>query len=95
MTPLSDVPQIVQVLACGAVIRTDGGRDHDPPDYILDSGSPRVLDTTIVNMIHDGWLESFNGGYRLTDAGRASYMRSTDELGNGVLVAPNNQESVK
>lgn len=88
MTPISDVPQIVQALASGAVIRTDGGRDHDPPDYILDSGSPRVLDTTVVNMIRDGWLESFNGGYRLTDAGKCAYMRSTDEVGDGKLVAP-------
>lgn len=86
MMPLSNVPEIVQALASGAVIRTEiDGYDRD---YRLDRGSPRVLSTTVVNMIRDGWLESFNGGYRLTDGGKKAYLRSTDELGDGKLVPP-------
>lgn len=41
-------------------------------------------------MIREGWLVSSpNGGsYVLSDAGRAAYMRSTDELGDGKLISP-------
>lgn len=42
------------------------------------------------HMLHHGWLESTTGcgGYKLSDAGKLAYLRSTDELGDGKLVDP-------
>lgn len=42
------------------------------------------------HMLKHGWLESTAGcgGYRLTEAGRLAYIRSTDELGDGALIDP-------
>ncbi len=48
----------------------------------------RVNNTDIVRMLNNGWLDSYNGGYRLTDAGRLAFMRSTDEMGDGKLYSP-------
>lgn len=46
-------------------------------------------------LIHRGWLESMaNGGsYRLTDAGKLAYLRSTDEMGDGKLTHPGKWEN--
>lgn len=42
----------------------------------------------INRMLNNGWLESGNGCYRLTDGGRLAFLRSTDELQDCGLVAP-------
>lgn len=84
------VKHIIDKLAqVGWTIRADSGRDYDAPEYWLVSGEgERVLSEEIEQLIRDGWLESFNGGYRLSDAGRQAYMRSTDELRDGKLYVP-------
>lgn len=42
------------------------------------------------HMLHHGWLESTAGcgGYKLSDAGKLAYLRSTDEMDDGKLVDP-------
>jgi len=42
-----------------------------------------------INYLCDaGFVYSMNGTYRLTDEGRLAYLRSTDELQDGVLRPP-------
>lgn len=42
------------------------------------------------HLFHCGWLETMpNGGTcKLSDAGKLAYLKSTDELGDGKLIAP-------
>lgn len=87
---IESLPEIVQHLATGKIIRREQ-EGHDPADYWLEIGRFKIPDNLIERMIREGWLQSFNGGYRLTDAGHAAYMRSTDELGDGRLVSPNDK----
>lgn len=47
-----------------------------------------VSNEDISCLCDNGWLYSMNGTYRLTDEGRVAFNRSTDELGNGKLIAP-------
>jgi hypothetical protein len=83
----TNIAEMIQALASGAVIRSESD-GYDGPDYFLDMGSPRIRGDVIEKMIREGWLSSFNGGYRLTDEGLKSYLRSTDEMGDGKLVQP-------
>jgi hypothetical protein len=82
------VPSIrdtISELASGAVFRFDS--DHSPR-LVRDLRQP---DGGIFEVLaHRGWLESManGGGYKLTDAGRLAYLRSTDELSDGRLLHP-------
>ena len=82
-----EIVEIVAALAGGYVIRTE--IDEHDREYFLDPpGARRLVAEQVSRLIREGWLESFNGGYRLSDDGKKAYLRSTDELGNGKLVAP-------
>jgi hypothetical protein len=74
--PLSE---IIQHLASGCSIRTEYHGGHDHNDHYVDLGRIYVDSGMLDHLIREGWLMSFNGGYRLTDAGLARYLRSTDE----------------
>jgi hypothetical protein len=71
-------------LASGALIMWNDGAPRlvrhlpQPPSHIFDV------------LIHRGWVESLaNGsGYRISDAGKLAYLRSTDELQDGKLRHP-------
>ena len=80
------VEEIVPLLASNYYLR------EGPDGHVwvtLTAG--KVRDDTITRLLEEGWVQRFpNGcGFELTDAGRGAYMRSTDELGDGVLRAPN------
>lgn len=85
----AEVKQVVERLATGFIIRAEDLGGYDGHDYWLEkSERHRMFADQISRMIQDGWLDSFNGGYRLTDEGRKAYLRSTDELGDGKLYLP-------
>lgn len=78
------VEDIVPLLAGDYRMRDDG-------DYLyLTHIAGRVRDDTLRRLLEEGWIKSFpNGcGFELTDEGRKAYMRSTDEMGDGVLHPP-------
>jgi hypothetical protein len=72
------------------------------PDAILcyseESGADLVTphchisNEDLISMLDAGWLYSANGTYGLTDEGRLAYLRSTDEMGDGKLIAPNERQ---
>lgn len=74
----------IEELACGALIMRNDGSPQlvrhlpQPPGHVFDV------------LIHRGWVENLaNGsGYRISDAGKLAYMRSTDELCDGKLIHP-------
>lgn len=88
-----EIHEIITALACGHTIRSLDLGEHDGCEYRLVPDAPVELvnGLQIEQMIRDGWLESFNGGYRLTDAGRLEWMRSTDEMGDGELRPPSRE----
>lgn len=71
-------------LASGALVMWEDGSCRlvrhlpQPPSHVFDV------------LIHRGWVEDLaNGsGYRISDAGKLAYLRSTDELQDGKLVHP-------
>jgi hypothetical protein len=79
--------EIIAELASGASIVA-----HDNGSYELCyPGKPITGHTLQWVLARDGWVQSTAncGAYVLTDAGRLAYMRSTDEMGSGELIAPN------
>jgi predicted transcriptional regulator len=83
--PLSD---IVALLAdAGPILRY--GEDSGA-DLVTHHG--HISNEDLNQMIDEGWLYSMNGTYRLTDEGRAAYIRSTDEMGDGKLISPKDRE---
>lgn len=77
-------------LAGGAYFRATG------PGMQLELVQPiaQPKGDVVDRLIHYGWLESLanGGGYRMSDAGKIAYLRSTDELGDGALVDPGDYE---
>jgi hypothetical protein len=71
-------------LASGALVMWGEGTCRlvrhlpQPPHHVFDV------------LIHRGWVEDLaNGsGYRISEAGKLAYLRSTDELRDGKLVHP-------
>jgi hypothetical protein len=90
-----DIKNVIGKLAQpGWLICTHDLGGFDGSEYWLEKREgERVTGHDIRVLMREGWLESFNGGYRLSDAGRAAYMRSTDELGDGKLLAPSREGS--
>lgn len=80
--------EVVQHLASGWSLRDHGSHGYDGPDYWMSRTAGRVRGDTIERLIREGWVQSYNGGFSLTDEGHRAYMRSTDELGDGKLIAP-------
>lgn len=80
------VRSAVQDMAGGAVLQVTG------PGMELEMVAPvnQPEGDVVSHLIHHGWLESFSngGGYRLSDAGKLAYLRSTDELDDGALIDP-------
>lgn len=68
---------------------------HEDGDYFVTQTAGRVRSDTISRLLDEGWIEGRNTCYILTDAGRKAYLRSTDELGDGKLVAPSEKASPK
>lgn len=80
-----EIAHIAALLAGGAYFRNVGEWN----DVELVAGY-RFDRAAFNHMLHHGWLVSTTGcgGFELSDAGRAAYIRSTDELGDGKLVDP-------
>jgi hypothetical protein len=78
---------VISHLACGAVLLFD--RDSAGGELVMRYG--HVTAEQVTRLGRDGWIKWFpsGGGAWLTDAGRAAYIKSTDEMGDGKLVAPN------
>jgi hypothetical protein len=79
------VEEVVEALATGYAARYEDGHDL----YVTKTAG-KVRSDTLDRLMREGWLEGFanGGGFRLSDAGRKSYLRSTDEMGDGKLVPP-------
>lgn len=90
-----EIRDIVAALASGHIIRTDDLGGYDGYEYRLvpEAQAPLLTTFQISRLIREGWLDSFNGGFRLSDEGRKAYMRSTDEMGGGELVPPSREGS--
>lgn len=78
---------VVQHMASGWRL----GRGDD--GYFITQTAGKVRSDTINRLLTEGWCETRNMCLILTDAGRAAYLRSTDELGDGNLIAPNGDAS--
>jgi hypothetical protein len=78
--------QIIAHLAAGAALRLD----RDATSYQLVTFRAEVSAAQVEQLNRAGWLHGFpNGcGAWLSDAGRAQYIKSTDEMGDGKLVSP-------
>ena len=78
--------EIISALACGAQLKYD--RDGWGAELVTFHGT--VPSSQVNELVRDGWLESIpNGsGAKLSDLGRLSFICSTDEMGNGQLIAP-------
>jgi hypothetical protein len=61
---------------------------HEDGDYFVTRTAGQVRSDTIRRLNAEGWIESRNTCYVLTDAGHKAYMRSTDEMGDGQLHPP-------
>lgn len=84
-----EIKNIIEKLAQqGWIIRTNDLGEYDGHEYMLEYSERHNVGHKLSRLIREGWIEGFNGGFRLTDAGRMAYMRSTDELGDGVLRPP-------
>jgi hypothetical protein len=80
---------IARLVQPGWTIRTEDHGGFDGRDYWLEKREgERLTDQDISDLLRDGWVRSYNGGYELTDEGRKAYFRSSDELGDGQLIAP-------
>jgi len=78
--------QVITELACGArIVATDEG---DGYSYKLIREQVAITAAQVIRLLDEGWIYSSNTAYFLTDEGKKSYLRSTDELGNGQLLAP-------
>lgn len=90
-TASMELKEIIEKLASTEGYRINshyhGGYDSDT--YHLEGPSFNVTNM-VDKMLRDGWIEPAPIGrhLQLTDAGRAAYLRSTDELGDGKLIAP-------
>lgn len=90
-----EMREIIEQLASGHVIRSEDLGGYDGHEYRLapaDQG-PLIPVMQISRLIREGWVESFNGGLRLTDEGKKAYLRSTDEMGSGELIPPSREPS--
>lgn len=78
--------QIIAHLAAGAALRLDSCDNR----YQLVTFHAEVSTTQVEQLSRAGWLAGFpnGGGAWLSDAGRAQYIKSTDEMGDGKLVSP-------
>lgn len=79
--------EVIALLASGAVLL----EDEDRMGAELVTRHAQISSEQWNRLGRQGWLKPFanNGGAWLSDAGRLAYIRSTDELGNGVMVPPN------
>lgn len=84
--PAITLREVIAELASGARIVADEDNRYE----LQYPGAPITSHMLNHELVRAGWVQSNpNGGsYRLTDAGRLAYMRSTDELGTGELVPP-------
>lgn len=78
------VEEVVQALASGY------GMQRDDCDVRVVRSAGKVRSDTLQRLIDEGWLEGYanGGGWRLSDEGHKAYLRSSDEMGDGKLVAP-------
>lgn len=79
------VEEVVEALATGYAARYEDGHTL----YVTKTAG-KVRPDTLDRLIREGWLEGFanGGGFRLSDAGLRSYLKSSDEMGDGKLVPP-------
>lgn len=83
---------IVPLLAGQYQLRAEGDTGYDSPDYYVTATAGKVRRDTVQRLLDEGWIEGRNGSFRLTDAGRCDFLRSTDELGDGKLIPPAESE---
>lgn len=86
MTPTDR--QVITALAGGGriVCKDEGG--FDGYSYRLVMSEVEISSGQVNRLIDEGWIYGSNTAYFLTDEGKKSYLRSTDELGDGRLLAP-------
>jgi hypothetical protein len=77
------VKEAIEELAGGAYFRWQSDGTN-----VLVRDLPQPEGGTVEVLLHRGWINGGNGLFRLTDAGLRAYLRSSDELGDGVLVHP-------
>ena len=75
--------EVIERLASGYSMR-----DDDELGFVVAKTAGKVRSDTIGKLMNGGWIERRNGCWTLTDEGRKAFMRSTDELGDGKLIAP-------
>ena len=80
------IEELIPLLAEGAKIRWDSGECNVVKFY----GQA----TNLEKLIEDGWIISGTGSgyYTLSDDGLKAYMKSTDEMGDGKLIAPSTKD---
>lgn len=83
------VEEVVECLATGWGLRSTSADGWDSPDYFVTRSAGKVRTDTLHRLMKEGWIDGNNGYYYLTEAGRKSYLRSTDEMGDGKLLPPN------
>ena len=85
--------EVIAELASGArIIATDEG---DGWSYKLIHKEVPITGSQVVQLLDEGWIYSSNTAYFLTDEGKQAYLKSTDELGDGRLLAPKPRYSLK
>jgi hypothetical protein len=85
---LKDV--IERLAQSGYSIRVEDQGGYDGYEiWVKRTEGVRITQHELDSLKKEGWIEPYGaGGYKLTDEGRKSYLRSTDEMGNGELVPP-------
>ena len=74
---------VISLLAQGVTCRLTA--DHGC-ELVTHHGS--LSNEELIYLCEAGFVYSMNGTYRLTDDGRASFFRASDEMQDGVLRAP-------
>lgn len=87
MNEITDL-ELIREMAGGSFISVKDLGGWDGYEYELRRAGKLITSSQLNRLIDAGWLRSSNTAYFLTDEGMKSFLRSTDEIGDGRLVAP-------
>lgn len=83
------IRKIIGALATGFTLRCNDNGGYDGYSYVVEKREGfEITGWLVEKLLREGWVNSRNGWYELTDEGRKAYLRSTDEMGDGKLRAP-------